>query len=111
MNEEQILNESIADHEAAIATARQKLADLKKPKIEHGDGGILDDYGLYIAVKCDEDIKAKRGDVLLVSEHGLTPTLANKEVYLKQWTKQCNIFKDFHEKLGRVIATAEKELL
>ncbi len=40
MNEKQILEQSIADHQKAIDKAKSELSTLDKPKLRHGDYGL-----------------------------------------------------------------------
>ena len=45
MNEKQILEQSIADHQKAIDKAKSELSALDKPKLRHGDYGLHGNSG------------------------------------------------------------------
>lgn len=91
-----------------IAGLLKQLAEAEKPKLGHGDFGILDDYGPYMAVGCASDFQVKRNEILLASSGGLTPTPANEEVFLNQWHFFGNIFK-IMEGWGEPLGKYEKK--
>lgn len=96
MNKQELIahfqeKKSIIEKEIAFWQAQPDDAP-EPPKLGHGDFGVLDDYGAYMAIRCASDFKVKRGEILLASSSGLTPTLANGKIYIDQWHFFGNIF-------------------
>ena len=64
MNEREILEDSIKQHQVAIDEAKRKLADISKPKLRHGDYGYDLSWGcqpkerLFLKKRNDDEVFA-----------------------------------------------------